>query len=60
MEKISLEGSVCFITYDPNTQKVVYAIKEVKVLENQVVEIEVTDLKTGMEAEVMAVLNQLR
>lgn len=57
---VGLEGYVFFISVDPDTNKVVYAIKEIKVAKNQVIVIKTEDLKTGSTEEVIALLNQMR
>ncbi|WP_413512374.1 hypothetical protein [Myroides odoratus] len=57
---IGLEGYVFFISVDPTTKKVVYAIKDIKVVKNQVVVIKAEDLKTGTTEDVITLLNQMR
>ena len=57
---VGLEGYVFFISVDGNTQKVVYAIKEIAVEKNQVIEIKAEDLKMGTTEEVIAILNALK
>lgn len=56
---VGLEGYVFFISVDANTNKVVYAIKEIKVEKKQMIEIKAQDLKTGTTQEVIAILNAL-
>ncbi|MGG5506871.1 MULTISPECIES: hypothetical protein [unclassified Myroides] len=56
---VGLEGYIFFISVDGNTNKVVYAIKEVKVEKNQMIEIKAQDLKIGTTQEVIAILNAL-
>ncbi|WP_158963380.1 hypothetical protein [Myroides fluvii] len=57
---VGLEGYVFFISVDPNTKKVVYAIKDITVTKNQLIQIKPEDLKTGTTEEVIAILNGLR
>jgi hypothetical protein len=57
---VGLEGYVFFISVDPDTNKVVYAIKDIKVSKNQMVEIKSEDLKTGTTEEVIQILNGLK
>lgn len=57
---VGLEGYVFFISVDPSTAKVVYAIKDIKVSKNKVIEIKAEDLKTGTTEEVIAILNALQ
>jgi|GEM_PF-2931335 len=57
---VGLEGYVFFISVDPQTAKVVYAIKACKVSKNQMIQIESEDLKTGTTEEVIAILNALQ
>jgi len=57
---VGLEGYVFFISVDPDTNKVVYAIKDIKVSKNQMVQIKSEDLKTGTTEEVIQILNGLK
>ena len=57
---VGLEGYVFFISIDPDTKNVVYAIKELKVVKNQLVEITLYDLQTGTKEEVISILNGLQ
>lgn len=57
---VGLEGYLVLITVDPETYKVAYAVKEIKVVKDQLIEFKSEDLKTGGIDEVTTVLNTFR
>lgn len=57
---VGLQGYVFFISVEATTNKVVYAIKDITVSKNQMIELKASDLKTGTKEEVIAILNGLQ
>ena len=57
---VGLQGYVFFISVDATTNNVVYAIKDITVSKNQMIELKTSDLKIGTKEEVIAILNELQ
>lgn len=57
---VGLQGYVFFISVEAETNQVVYAIKDITVSKNQLIEFQASDLKTGTKEEVIAILNGLQ